>query len=102
MQEALEIARFTVKPDAEEQFLAEREQVIAHLRRHFSGLIDARLVKLENGEYLDLVRWASREQALLAAEGAMKVPEIAAWFAHIAEVRGMDHAEVIHVAPAVG
>lgn len=102
MQEALEIARFTIKPEAEEQFLAEREQVVAHLRRHFPGLIDARLVKLENGEYLDLVRWASRERALSAAEGAMKVPEIAAWFAYIAEVRGMEHAEVKHVTPVVG
>ncbi len=37
MQEALEIARFTVKPEAETQFLAEREQVIAHLRHHFAG-----------------------------------------------------------------
>lgn len=101
MQEALEIARFTVKPDAEEQLLAEREQVIAHLRRHFPGLVDAQLVKLDNGEYLDLVRWASHEQALRAAAGAMEVPEIAAWFAHIAEVRGMEHAEVMHVAPAV-
>lgn len=101
MQEALEIARFTVKPEAEAQFLAERERMIGHLRRHFSGLLGAQLVKLENGEYLDLVRWASREQALRAAEGVMKVPEIAAWFAHIAEVRSMDHAEVKHVAPAV-
>lgn len=102
MQEALEIARFTVKPEVEEEFLAEREQMIAHLRRHFPGLIDAQLVKLENGEYLDLVRWASREQALRAAEGVMEVPEIAAWFGHIAEVRGMDYAEVKHLAPAVG
>lgn len=101
MQETLEIARFTVKPEAEAQFLAEREQMIGHLRRHFPGLLDAQLVKLENGEYLDLVRWASREMALRAAEGVMEVPEIAAWFAHIAEVHGMDHAEVMHVAPAV-
>lgn len=101
MQEVLEIARFTIKPAVEAQFLAEREPMLAHLRRHFPGLIDAQLVKLENGEYLDLVRWASREQALRAAEGAMGVPEIAAWFAHIAQVRSMEHAEVKHVAPAV-
>lgn len=42
-----------------------------------------------------MIVWESREQALAAAEDAPSIPEAAAWFSHIAEVIGMEHADVV-------
>ncbi len=95
MARALEIVRLTVRPGEEEAFVQERAGAIEALRR-FPGYVQAVLARLEDGSWLDLVVWESREQALDAAQRAPEVPELASWFAHIADVQWMEHAEIAH------
>ena len=95
MARALEIVRLTVRPGEEEAFVQERPAGIAALRQ-FPGYVRAVLARLEDGSWLDLVVWESREQALEAAQRAPEVRELASWFAHIADVQWMEHAEIAH------
>ncbi|AHX26538.1 hypothetical protein DEDE109153_14950 [Deinococcus deserti] len=97
MHESLELTRFTVHPGAEAAFLSGRDAAMRALSKRFPGLLDATLVRLSSGEYLDSVRWASHDEAQHAMEGAMALPEVAAWFIHISEVHSMEHASVLHV-----
>ncbi len=98
MARALEIVRLTVRPGEEEAFVQERQAVTEALRRKFPGYVRAVRARLEDRSWLDLVVWESREQALDAARRAPEMPELASWFAHIAEVQWMEHAEIAHEA----
>ena len=94
MSEALEIVRLTVAPEERAAFLRERPMAIAALRRRFGGLLDATLAELDDGTWIDVIRWRSREEALEAAEAFPSLPEAASWARRIAEVREMLHGEV--------
>ncbi len=100
MSDALEVVRLTVAPAEREAFLRERPAAIAALRERFGGLLDATLAELDDGTWIDVVRWRSREEALLAAEQFPSVPQAAAWAGRIAEVREMLHGEVRDVVRA--
>ena len=102
MQQSLDLTRFTLRPGTEGAFLAGRDVAMQALRAQYSGLQGATLVRLESGEYLDLVQWASRDEAQRAMEGAMTIPAVAAWFTAIDEVRSMEHTDVLHVLTAGG
>jgi hypothetical protein len=52
----LEIVQFTATPDAEPALLAGRDEMIAAIRAAHPGLLDARLVDLGEGRWMDLVR----------------------------------------------
>jgi hypothetical protein len=91
-----ELATFTVRDGEEASLLAERPQMIAALGRTFQGLLGAWLAKRDDGAWVDLILWHSREEALHAAEHVEGVPEAKAWFRHIAESHGLRHVEVVH------
>ena len=91
---ALELARFTLKPGAEEPFLAERDEMIAALRATFPGVRDAYLGRVEGDEWIDVVVWDSRGHAERAAKEVFDHPAIAKWFRHIDHVVSTEHADV--------
>ena len=95
MSMTIELASFTVHPDAEAQLLAERPAMIAAMARRFPGCVAAYLTQEEDGSWLDVVLWRSREDAEEAARLITSVPECAAWFEHIAESRGLQHVRVM-------
>ena len=95
---ALEIARFTTKPDEDEALLAERPAMLEALGRECSGLVSAHLGKLDARIWIDVLVWRSRDEALAAQEKAFSIPPVAAWFGHIDEVLAMEHADVAHAA----
>ena len=95
MAQAIEMVRFTVKPGEEGALVAERPGMLEALTAVYPGLASARLAKLDETTWLDMIVWESREGALAAAEGAPNIPEVAAWFGHFAEVLGMEHADVV-------
>jgi hypothetical protein len=91
-----ELAMFSVRAGEEDSLVAERPLMIAALRRAFPGLLGAWLTRRDDGSWVDLILWHSREDAVHAAEHVHGVPEAKAWFQHIAESHGLQHVEVAH------
>jgi hypothetical protein len=91
-----ELATFTVRDGEEASLLAERPQMIAALGRAFPGLLGAWLAKRDDGSWLDVILWQSREEAEQAAKDVHRLPAAKAWFRHIAESHGLQHVEVAH------
>jgi predicted metal-dependent hydrolase len=91
-----ELASFTVRAGEEASLVAERSQMIAALGQAFPGLIGAWLAKRDDGSWIDVILWHSREEAEHAATHVGDVPAAKAWFRHIAESHGLQHLEVAH------
>ena len=92
----LELAAFTVRDGAEPALLAERPEMMTALRRAFPGALAAWLTRQDDGSWLDVVLWRSRQEAEEAARRIDQVPEAKHWFRHIAESKGVRHVEVAH------
>jgi hypothetical protein len=91
-----ELASFTVREGEEASLVAERPQMIAALGRAFPGLLGAWLAKRDDGSWIDVILWHSREEAEHAAKHVGDVAAAKAWFRHIAESHGLQHLEVAH------
>ncbi|MEV0162523.1 antibiotic biosynthesis monooxygenase [Nonomuraea fuscirosea] len=91
----IELARFRVREGAEDRLVAERPEMVAALRRRFPGCLAAYLTRGDDGEWLDVILWRSRAEAEESAREVNSVPEVAAWFRHIAESGGLRHVEVV-------
>jgi hypothetical protein len=91
-----ELAHFSVREDDEEALIADRPAMVSALREAFPGALAAWLAKQDDGTWLDVILWRSREEAQEAAERVDGVPEVRRWFRHIAEPHGLRHAEVVH------
>jgi hypothetical protein len=94
-----ELASFSVAPENEAALLEERPEMIAALRRAFPGALAAWLTKQDDGSWLDIILWRSREEAEEAAKRINEVPEARAWLRHITESHGLRHVEVAHADP---
>lgn len=94
MSQTVEIVRFRVAPKRIEPFLAGRRAALDAIRASYPGMQSAHLAHLGEEQWIDIVVWDSREQALAAAAGAMALPAFAEWAGHIAEVTSMEHALV--------
>jgi hypothetical protein len=98
MNTALEIVHFHVNAGEEHALVTERETMLAAVRTAHPGLLDARLVDLGSGQWMDIVRWRSLDEAHAAAADFPNIPEAAAWAGHIAEVTSMHHGHIAHEA----
>jgi hypothetical protein len=82
----VELTRFRVEPKRVADLLNARPAMLADFRADRAGFLDARLVRLPDDQWLDIVTWSSPEDfAASRAKGANR-PGIAAFFAAIAEV----------------
>jgi len=75
MPEFFEILHATAREGAEDEMLRRRPALEAGVREKLPGLIEIRLVRLDDGTYLDVLRWESREAADAAIEKFAEVPE---------------------------
>jgi Antibiotic biosynthesis monooxygenase len=91
-----ELASFRVTPDSEASLVAERPAMLSALRRAFPGALGAWLTRQDDGGWMDIILWRSREAAENAARRIDEIPEARAWFGHIAESQGLRHVEVVH------
>jgi hypothetical protein len=91
-----ELAQFVVREGEEEELLAERPGMVRALREAFPAALAAWLTKQDDGSWLDVILWQSREAAEEAAGRIDEVAEARSWFRHIAESHGVRHAEVVH------
>jgi heme-degrading monooxygenase HmoA len=75
MPEFYDIVHAKVRDGAEEEMLSRRPALEAGVREKLPGLLEIRLVRLDDGSYLDVLRWESREAADAAIEKFAEVPE---------------------------
>jgi hypothetical protein len=75
MPEFYEVVHAKVREGVEEEMLSRRPALEAGVREKLPGLLEIRLVRLDDGTYLDVLRWESREAADAAIEKFAKVPE---------------------------
>ena len=73
--EFYDVVHAKVRYGAEEEMLSRRSALEAGGREKLPGLLDIRLVRLDDGTYLDVLRWESREAADAAIERFAEVPE---------------------------
>jgi quinol monooxygenase YgiN len=68
---AVELVRFRVAPDKVEALLDARPRMLADSRADRAGFIEARLIRLADDKWLDLVVWRSADDfAASRAQGA--------------------------------
>jgi hypothetical protein len=70
----LELAAFTVREGAERALLAERSEMLAALRQAFPAALAAWLTKQDDGSWLDVILWRSRQEAEDAARRIDQAP----------------------------
>jgi quinol monooxygenase YgiN len=70
----VELTRFRVDPARVDDLLNARPAMLADFRADREGFLDARLVRLPDDQWLDIVTWRSREDfAASRAKGANRL-----------------------------
>ena len=92
----LELAHFEVHEGQEEALVAERPAMLRALQEAFPDALAAWLTRQDDGSWLDVILWQSREAAEDAARRVNDVPEARSWFRHVARSHGLRHVEVVH------
>jgi hypothetical protein len=91
MVDVSEIVRSRVRVGREEDMLKLRPAMIAAVRARFPELIEAKLIRLDNGLWLDVIQWGSREAAEQAAAQFDQIPESRAMSELIEEIVSFEH-----------
>src|ERR671911_765422 len=79
MDGQFEIVIYRLKPEVDrKRFLEISTQATEWLRKR-PGYLGRELLEDDNGQWVDLVRWATMDDALAAASAFMEVPEAAAF-----------------------
>lgn len=103
MSTTMELVRFRVTPGREEEFGRARVAAAEALAT-LPGLVSAVLSRGEDGTWVDVVLWRSREEAL-AADAAMREGQVPAplleWAAMITQVESFTHLQVVHQSASV-
>jgi hypothetical protein len=86
-----EVVRSRIRAGREDEMLRLRGPMIEAVRSRFPDLIDARLVRLDDGTWLDIVRWRSREAAERAAAAFGEIAEARAMGELVEEVLSFEH-----------
>ncbi|MFF0338453.1 antibiotic biosynthesis monooxygenase family protein [Kribbella sp. NPDC004875] len=79
----VELTRFRVLPEQAEELLAARADMLTDFAADRAGFLGARLVRLANDEWLDIVEWATPEDFAASREKGPNLPGIARFFAAI-------------------
>jgi hypothetical protein len=95
MSQHIELARFTVKPEVVEEFLARRPAMLDTMRRRYPGFASAHLARLDGDTWVDVLFWDDIEQCHLAMAEVADIPDIAEWLALIDEVVSMEEAPLV-------
>ena len=91
MSEVYEVVRSRVRAGCEGEMLALRPAMIAAVRQRFPDLLGARLVRMDDGTWLDIVRWRSRAAAEQAAAEFAEVPEARRMSELVEQVLSFEH-----------
>lgn len=83
MSTSVELTRFRVAPENTATMLAARPAMLTDFRADRSGFLGARLVRLPDDEWLDIVEWRSSEDFAASRVKGANLPGIEAFFATI-------------------
>ena len=86
--------RFKVAPADADAMLARRAELLDAVRAAFSGLTEARLIRIDEETWLDAWRWASAEDMRTALEGAPTLPAAGPAFALTRDLAS-EHGDVV-------
>jgi heme-degrading monooxygenase HmoA len=75
MPEFIDLVHAKARKGAEEEMISRRPALEAGVKEKLPGLREIRLIRLDDGTYIDLLRWESREAADAATERFAEVPE---------------------------
>ena len=95
MSRTLELSRYVVEDDQEQQFLAKRGAMVEAAKENFAGLIDVTLAKLDDGSYVDAWIWEDRSSCEAAMAKVETVPVVVDWLQHIGEDLSMEFGAVV-------
>ncbi|WP_460666249.1 antibiotic biosynthesis monooxygenase family protein [Kribbella swartbergensis] len=79
----IELTRFRVRPEKVEELLAARPDMLKEFAADRAGFLGARLIRLPDDEWLDVVEWASPEDYAASRAKGPNLPGIARFFAAI-------------------
>jgi quinol monooxygenase YgiN len=88
MKQSIEVVRFRVAPEAAARFIAERQHADAALQK-LKGYLSSELAQGDAGNWVLIVRWASRADVQAAQNLTLAPPGLAAvnaWIALAGEV----------------
>jgi heme-degrading monooxygenase HmoA len=85
MPNVFQVVHARVRAGSEAEMLDARPAMIVALQEEVPGFVDAELVKLADGTWLDIVQWDS-EEAARGSERAHELPQVAATVRHVDEV----------------
>ena len=79
MEGQFEIVIYRLKPNVQREQFMEVSARATEWLRHRPGYLGRELLEDDSGQWVDLVRWATMEDALAAAGAFMEVQEAAAF-----------------------
>lgn len=79
----VELTRFRVRPAQVSELLAARSAMLQDFEADREGFLSARLVRLPNDEWLDIVEWKTPEDFAASRAKGPNLPGIARFFAAI-------------------
>jgi hypothetical protein len=95
LSRTLELSRYVVEDDQEQQLLAKRGAMVEAAKESFPGLVDVTLAKLDDGSYVDAWIWEDRSFCEAAMAKVETVPVIVDWLQHIGEDVSMEFGTVV-------
>jgi hypothetical protein len=95
LSRTLELSRYVVEGDQEQQFLAKRGAMVEAAKENFAGLIDVTLAKLDDGSYVDAWIWEDRSFCEAAMTNVEAVPVVVDWLQHLGEDVSMEFGTVV-------
>jgi quinol monooxygenase YgiN len=79
----VELTRFRVLPEKTDELLSARAEMLEDFAADRAGFVSARLVRLPDNEWLDIVEWATSEDYAASRDKGPNLPGIARFFAAI-------------------
>jgi hypothetical protein len=95
LSRTLELSRYVVEGDQEQQFLAKRGAMVEAAKENFPGLIDVMVAKLDDGSYVDTWIWEDRSFCEAAMAKVETVPVVVDWLGHIGEDVSMEFGTLV-------
>jgi quinol monooxygenase YgiN len=90
----IELTRFQVAPEKESALLEARPQMLADFQADRAGFLDARLVRLPDNEWLDIVTWRSPEDFAASRAKGANLPGIQSFFDAIDKLVSAEEGEL--------
>jgi hypothetical protein len=93
----IELTRFRVSDELADELLAARPGMLQDFAADRVGFLAAQLVSLPNGEWLDVVEWATPEDFAASRAKGPNLPGIARFVAAIAELVSAEEGTKVEV-----